>query len=186
MEKNPSTITVGPVRFSYLACFEPQAMEEGQQKKFSVSAIIPKKEKETIKKIEKAIKLAMEEGKEKKWGGKIPANLKLPLRDGDEERGEDEAYIGSMFFNAHATTRPGVVDAARNPIVDQDEVYSGAWGYLNVTFYPFNAGGSKGVAVGFNHLMKTKDGERLSGRISVDAAFEDLDIETEEGTSDLM
>lgn len=185
MEKNPCTITIGPVRFSYLHCFEPVAIEEGQQKKYSVSAIIPKSDKKTIKMIENAIDLATKEGKDKKWGGKIPATLKTPLRDGDEERSDDEAYEKAMFINCHATTRPGVVDAGRNPIVDKDEVGSGDYGYLNITLYPYNAGGAKGVAAGFNHLMKTKDGVRLSGRISVDAAFGDVEVD-ENDASGLM
>ena len=55
MEKNPCTITIGPVRFSYLHVWEPVAIEEGSPKKFSVSAIIPKSDKETNKKIQAAI-----------------------------------------------------------------------------------------------------------------------------------
>lgn len=177
MEKNPCTITIGPLRFSYLHVWEPVAIEEGQQKKYSVSAIIPKSDKATIKTINQAVEQAKAAGKDSKWGGKIPATLKLPLRDGDEERPDDEAYKNSVFLNAHATTRPGVVDAARSPILDQEEVYSGAYGYLNITLYPYFAGGAKGVAAGFNHLMKTKDGEKLSGRVSVDEAFGDVDVD---------
>jgi len=183
MEKNPSTITIGPVRFSYLHCWEPVAIEEGQQKKYSVSAIIPKSDKATLKKITDAIELAKQTGKDSKFAGKIPANLKTPLRDGDAERPEDEAYAGAMFMNCHATTQPGIVDAQRNPILDKDEVYSGAFGYLNITLYPYNAGGAKGIAAGFNHLMKTKDGERLSGRVSVDSAFEDVEVDSNDASS---
>lgn len=176
METNPCTITIGPLRFSYLHVWEPVAIEEGQTKKFSVSAIISKSDKATIAQIEAAVKQAMENGKDSKWGGKIPPTLKLPLRDGDAERPDDEAYKNSVFLNCHATTRPGVVDAARNKILDQEEVYSGAYGYLNITLYPYFAGGSKGVAAGFNHLMKTKDGEKLSGRVSVDDAFGNVEL----------
>ena len=46
-----------------------------------------------------------------KWGGKIPANLKLPLRDGDIDRPDDEAYAGCYFFNANSRQAPQVVDA---------------------------------------------------------------------------
>ena len=45
---------------------------------------------------------AIEEAKQSgvsKWNGKIPANLKTPLRDGDEERPDDPAYANSYFFN---------------------------------------------------------------------------------------
>ena len=31
----------------------------------------------------------------------MPNNLKTPLRDGDDERPDDEAYAGSYFFNAN-------------------------------------------------------------------------------------
>lgn len=182
MEQSKTTITIGPVRFSYLACWEPKAINEGDTPKYSVSAIIPKSDTKTIKAIEAAIEVAKQSGKDTKFAGKIPANLKLPLRDGDLERDEDDAYKDSMFVNCHATNKPGIVDVNRNPVMDKDEVYSGAYGYLNVTFYPYNSGGSKGVAAGFNHLMKTKDGTPLSGRVSVDAAFADLKIDP----SDLM
>lgn len=174
MEKNPSTIVIGPVRFSYLHAFEPVAIEEGSQKKFSVSAIIPKSDKATLAKINAAIEAAKIAGKDTKFAGKIPATLKLPLRDGDAERPDDENYAGAMFMNCHSSTRPGIVDQARNPILNQEEVYSGAYGFLSVSLYPYNSNGSKGIAVGFNHLMKTADGERLGGKISVDSAFEEV------------
>lgn len=182
MEKNPTVITIGPVRFSYLNCWEPKAMNEGKEKKYSVAAIIPKKDKATIAAINKAIEHAKANGKDTKFAGKIPANLKLPLRDGDVERPDDENYANAMFINCNAATRPGIVDANRNPILDQEEVYSGCYGYLNITLYPYNQEGSKGIAAGFNHLMKTKDGEKLSGRISVDEAFENV----HEGAAGLM
>jgi len=184
MESNPCTITIGPVRFSYLQCFKPKAIEEGQTPKFSVSAIIPKKDKATIAKLQKAIETAKVNGKESKWGGKTPATLKMPLRDGDEERPDDETYKGALFINCHATTRPGVVDANRNAIIDEEEIGSGDYGYVNISLYPYASGGAKGVAAGFNHIMKTKTGDRLSGRVSVDSAFEG--IELNEGAADLM
>jgi hypothetical protein len=187
MEKNPCTITIGPVRFSYLKCWQPEAMTEGQPKKYSVSCIIPKSDKGTIKQINDAIEHAKQAGKEKTWKGKIPGTLKLPLRDGDkdENRSQDAAYQGAMFINANATTRPGIVGPDRKPLLNEDDIYSGAYGYVNITLYPFNNGGAVGVAAGFNHIMKTKDGEPLSGRISVDAAFEDLG-DLNDGAAPLM
>lgn len=57
--------------------------------------------------------------------------------------------------------RPGVVDKARQPITDQEEFYSGCYGYVSINFYPFNAKGNVGVAAGLNNVMKVKDGESL-------------------------
>jgi hypothetical protein len=169
-EVQATKVVTGKVRFSYLHVFEPSAAEEGQEKKYSVSLIIPKKDKATLAKIEKAIEAAKEAGKAK-FGGKIPATLKLPLRDGDIERPEDEAYADSFFVNANARTRPGLVDKALNPIMDQEELYSGCYGRASVTFYAFNTSGNKGIACGLNNLMKLEDGESLGGRQSAENDF---------------
>ena len=81
---------------------------EGQEPKYSVSAIIPKSDKATIAKIKKAIEQVKEDSASV-WGGKVPKNLKLPLRDGDIDRAEDEAYENSYFpeckLKAEATNR---------------------------------------------------------------------------------
>jgi hypothetical protein len=163
--KTASTkVVTGLVRLSYAHIWEPVAIEEGATKKYSVSLIIPKSDTETVAKIKAAIEAAKQQGKETKFGGKVPANLKTPLRDGDIDRPEDDAYANSYFLNANATTRPGIVDKDVNPILEQDEVYSGCFGRVSVTFYPYNTSGNKGIACGLNHIQKIKEGEPLSGR----------------------
>lgn len=166
-------VITGLVRFSYAKVFKAESVGETDEPKFSVSLIIPKSDKTTLGKIKAAIEAAKEAGKTSKFGGKIPANLKLPLRDGDEERPDDEAYAGSYFVNASCLTKPGVVDKDLNPILDQDEFYSGCYGRASVTFYPFNANGNRGIAAGLNHVQKLKDGESLGGRASAEADFGD-------------
>lgn len=155
-------VITGKVRFSYAHVFEPHAMEEGQKKKYSVSLIIPKKDKKTIAKIEKAIEAALEAGKAK-FGGKIPKNPKLPLRDGDVERDEDENYEGCMFINCNSDRKPGLVDENTDPIMDKDDFYSGCYGRASINLYAFNVNGNKGVAAGLNNLQKLADGESLGG-----------------------
>jgi hypothetical protein len=170
----PSTkVVTGTVRFSYLHIWEPSAINDSQDKKYSASLIIPKDDKVTINKIKRAIEAAKEQGKAK-FGGKIPANLKTPLRDGDEERPEDEAYKNAYFINANAKMQPGVIDKAKNKILDKDELYSGCYGLASITFYAFNTSGNKGIACGLNNIMKTKDGEPLSGRASAEEDFAEV------------
>jgi hypothetical protein len=171
------------VRLSYLHVFEPVAIEEGSDKKYSVSLIIPKSDKALIKKINAAIEAAKEQGKTSKFGGKIPANLKTPLRDGDVERPDDAAYADSYFLNANCKTKPGLVDKNLNPILDQDELYSGCYGRASITFYPFNTSGNKGIACGLNNIQKLKDGESLGGRSRAEDDFSEA-VEMEE--DDLM
>jgi hypothetical protein len=178
----PNKVVTTMVRFSYAHVFEAVAIEEGQDKKFSVSIIIPKSDKALVNKIKAAIEAAKEAGKAK-FGGKVPANLKLPLRDGDIDRPEDEVYANSYFINANCKTKPGVVDKDLNPILDQGEFYSGCYGRASITFYAFNTSGNKGIACGLNHIQKLKDGEPLGGRSRVEDDFAEAAADTDD---DLM
>lgn len=171
-------VVTGKVRFSYLHVFEPQSIN-GSEPKYSVSLIIPKSDKETIKAIEKAIDNATEAGKSSKFGGRVPSNLKTPLRNGDEDRPDDENYADSYFINANCKTKPGLVYKNGTPIEDELDVYSGCYGRASITFYAFNTNGNKGIACGLNNLMKLDDGESLGGRVSAERDFEDF-IEDEE------
>lgn len=169
-------VITGKVRFSYAHVFEPSAIKEDQDKKYSVSIIIPKKDKKTLKKIEAAIQEALEEGKTK-FGGSIPKKWKNPLRDGDEEREDDENYENSMFINAASQRKPYVIDEDINDIMDKEEFYSGCYGRASVNFYAFNASGNKGIACGLNGVQKLEDGEHLGG--SASTAEEDFGDEEE-------
>ena len=88
-------ITGKDTRFSYLNANEPKAINGGKPK-YSVSLIISKNDVQTIDKIKAAIEQAYKEGESKlKGNGKsVPSLevLKTPLRDGDLERPDDEAY----------------------------------------------------------------------------------------------
>jgi len=159
-----------PCRFSYLNCWEPKLLKNNKMG-YSVSAIIPKSDKATIKKIKDTIEQIKEEDVSV-WGGKVPSKLKIPLRDGDIDRPDDEAYANSYFFNAWTTNKPQVVDRKVQPIIDQSEVYSGCYGNISVNFYAYNHDGSKGIAAGLRHIQKLKDGESLGG---ITTAAEDFD-----------
>jgi hypothetical protein len=175
MENIKTKVVTGMVRFSYANVWEPKSIN-GSDEKYSVSLIIPKTDKKTIAQIEAAIEAAKQEGKAK-FGGKIPANLKLPLRDGDIDRPEDEAYKNAYFINANSKERPGIVDKSVKPILDQSEFYSGCYGRASITFYAFNQNGNKGVAVGLQNLQKLLDGEPLSGRSRAEDDFSTFDDE---------
>ena len=178
---NPTKVITGVnTRWSYVNAWEPKSINGGAPK-YSVSLIIPKSDTKTIEKIQAAIQAAYEEGQGKLKGNgqSVPALsvLKTPLRDGDAERPDDEAYADSYFVNANSGTAPGIVDADRNPIIDRSEVYSGVYGRASINFYAFNSNGNKGIACGLNNLQKIRDGEPLGGktRAEDDFATEDDD-----------
>ncbi len=172
---NPTKVITGVnTRWSYVNAWEAKSINGGAPK-FSVSLIIPKSDTKTIEKIQAAIQAAYEEGQGKlKGNGKsVPALsvLKTPLRDGDAERPDDEAYADAYFINANSATAPGIVDADRNPILDRSEVYSGVYGRASINFYAFNSNGNKGIACGLNNLQKIRDGEPLGGKSRAEDDF---------------
>ena len=98
----------------------------------------------------------------------------MPLRDGDVER-DDEAYKGHYFINANSKTAPQIVDRAVKPILDRNEVYSGCYARVSLSFYAFNSNGNKGIACGLGNIQKVRDGEPLGGRTSAADDFATLD-----------
>ena len=134
------------------------------------------------KEIKAAIDAAVQDGISSKWGGKKPANLKQPLRDGDAERADEAPeYEGMYFLNCNSTQKPGIVDKDLNEILDPDEVYSGCWGRASINFFPFNTNGNKGVGVGLNNIQKLKDDDRLgAARASAESDFGGDDFEDDE------
>ena len=173
--KNQSTATkvIVPCRFSYLHCWEPDSVNGGDPK-YSVSAIVPKSDVKTVE----AIKAAIEQAKKdsvSKWGGKVPGNLKTPLRDGDTERPDDEAYAGSYFINANSATAPGIVDSACETILERSQLYSGVYARASVNFFAFNSNGNKGIACGLNNIQKLRDGDPLGGKSRAEDDFATAD-----------
>lgn len=170
--ENSTKVVTGKVRFCYVNVFEPTAMSDGDTPKYNVCVLIPKSDTKTVEKIKKAIEAAKVAGKAKlaDKNGKIPSTIKIPLRDGDEERSDDPAYKDMWFINANSTRKPSIVDKDLNPIMSQDEFYSGCYGRASVSFYAFNVQ-SKGIAAGLNNLQKLEDGEMLAGGSTADEDF---------------
>ena len=173
--KNQSpTKVVIPCRISFANIWEPKSIN-GSDEKYSVSCIIPKGDKKTLAKIHAAIEAAKEAAKGKKWGGKIPPNLKLPLHDGDVDRPDDEAYVGCMYFNANSKDAPQIVDRRVQPILDPIDCGSGDYCNVSVNFYGFAASGNKGIAGGLGNIQLIKHGERLAGRASASSDFTEVE-----------
>ena len=104
----PTKVITGVnTRWSYANVWDPKSINGGAPK-YSVSLIIPKSDTATVAKIKSAIQAAYEEGQSKlKGNGKsVPAlsAIKTPLRDGDLERPDDEAYKNAYFINANSVT----------------------------------------------------------------------------------
>ena len=179
-KENLTKVITGETRLSYANLWEPKSINGGTPK-YSVSLIIPKTDKRTLDKIKAAIQAAYTEGEGKlKGNGKtVPALsvLKTPLRDGDAERPDDEAYANAYFINANSGTAPGIVDNQQEPqpITVRSEIYSGVYARASVNFYAFNSNGNKGIACGLNNIQKLRDGEPLGGKSRAEDDFATAD-----------
>jgi len=165
-------VITGKCRLSYAHLFKPQAIDEGTEPKYSVCLLIPKSDKGTLTKIKAAVEAAKQAGVAK-FGGKIPNNLKTPLRDGDDERPDQPEYAGCYFLNATSKQKPGLIDRNKDEIIDSNEIYSGCYGRASLNFFAFNTAGNKGVACGLNNVQKLADGDYLGGRSRAEDDFDD-------------
>jgi len=159
-------VVTGEVRLSYVTLFEPKAITEGGPLKYSVSILIPKDDTETLPRLEKAIEKVIANNQSTLKTKKQSA-LKLPLRDGDEEKDSPD-YEGHYFISVSSKTAPMVVDEDRQQIVDPREIYSGCYGRVSMNLYAFNKAGNKGIGCGLNAVQKTGEGEALGGAYTAD------------------
>lgn len=165
-----TNVTTGRVRLSYVHLFKPYALQPGQEEKFSVTVLVPKTDTDTMARINAAIEAAKQKGAADKWNGVVPPIIPTPVYDGDGVRPSDgmefgQECKGNWVFTARSSAdyAPEVVDRMGNPIINQSEVYSGMFGRVNVTFFPYLYGGKKGIGCSLGPVQKLDDGEPLSG-----------------------
>jgi len=178
IKKNPYKVLTGVVRssFMFLNSLEP---DDKGNKKCKSMFIIPKKDKTTITKMEKAIDAASQ----KKFGSKAKRNSRAfgyPLRDGDKEIKDGtlpdsidpKTVKGCYFVNTNAYKLPGLVDADNEVIDDKDEredmLVPGYYFKVSITFKGYDTD-SKGVRAELNNVMFIKEGERLDGGVAADS-----------------
>lgn len=176
-----AAITINDVRFSYLNAFQakPPFNNPNGEAKFSTTILVPKSNTHAKAIIDQAINAAIEAGVSTKWNNVRPPQPAICVHDGDGVRPSDgqafgEECKGCWVFTASAKADhpPFVVDAQVQPIIDPTQVYSGMWGNVSVSFFPYNSAGKKGIGCGLNGLQKTRDGEPLSARVTAQDAFQ--------------
>jgi len=173
-------ITIENVRLSYCNLFQPKPPFNNPQgdPKFSVTVLVPKANTQTKALIDQAVNQAIDLGVSSKWGGVRPPQPAVCVHDGDGVRPSDGAEFGPeckgcWVFTASckADRPPFVVDSQVQRIMDPTQVYSGMWGNVSVTFFPYNAAGKKGIGCGLNGVQKVRDGEPLGSTVTAEEAF---------------
>ena len=166
-----SKVVTGKVRLSYVALVLPRNDQNGNPK-YSVTVLLPKSDVQTKMTIDRAIAEAIEEGKKGKWNGLVPPNVPTPIHDGDGVKQDGSPFgpecRGHWVFTASTNadpsrSKPEVIDANLQPILDASQIYSGMYGRVSVNFAPYFSAGKKGIGCYLNHVQKLADGEPLAG-----------------------
>ena len=174
----PTKVLTGEVRLSYAALTAPRASQQGGKEKYSVTLLIPKTDTATIADLNASFQAAYDEGVAKKWNGARPTP-KAIIHDGDGLRPSGVPFgdecKGHWVLIASSVNKPQVVgiDNVNCELAPQD-IYSGMFARVTVNFFAFDTAGNKGVGCGLGNVLKTRDGEPLSGGASAASDFADV------------
>lgn len=89
-----------------------------------------------------------------------------------QDKGKDGApYEGMMTLKTSTKFKPQVIGPDKATILNEDTIYSGAWGYAEINFVAYDgvSGGPDGVKGYLNFVMKSRDDERIFGRTAEQA-----------------
>lgn len=185
-----NSIIVGPVRFSYMNVFRPKLNTNNGRMQFSTVVLIPKKSSDRCPDSEQIIRdlnEAIDNAAEDKFGNKVPANLRRPLRDGDAEKNDDGSpkYGGFWFMNSYADEDRGPVlfhGADRRHVLPEDEKLwkSGDWGYVKLNFYGYDQKGNKGVGAGLQSIRFTRHDTPLGGGTTSASEFPEVAVDPDD------
>lgn len=177
----PTKVLTGEVRLSYEHLSQPHANpnQPGAEPKYSVTMLIPKTDVATKADIDASIKAAYEKAVAEEWKGARPALRSALIYDGDGLRNDGSKFgpecAGHWVITASTKRKPQVVDMSniRVELAPQD-IYSGMYARVTLNFFAFNVNGNRGVGCGLGNVMKTRDGEPLSGGASAASDFDGI------------
>ena len=177
----PTKVLTGEVRLSYVHLLEPYANpnQQGSEPKYSVTLLIPKTDAATKADIDASIQAAYEDGVKNKWQGARPQLKNALIYDGDGFRNDGSKFgsecAGHWVITAGTKQKPQVVGISNiNCELAPQDIYSGMYARVTLNFFTFNTGVNKGVGCGLGNVMKTRDGEPLSGGASAATDFEGI------------
>jgi hypothetical protein len=175
-QNDAQKVLTGEVRLSYCNLIQPRAPLSGQgDPKYSVTILIPKTDVATKADIDASIEAAAREAVGKLWGGVRPRFDSI-VWDGDGTRKNGLPFgpecKGHWVLTASTKQKPQVVgiDNINAELAPQD-IYSGMYGRVTLRFFGYSQSGNRGVGCGLGNVLKTREGEPLSGGASAAADF---------------
>ncbi len=175
-QNDPAKVLTGEVRLSYVHLVEPRVKKPGDDPKYSVTLLIPKTDYATKADIDASIQAAAQDALSRVWNGAAPPTMNVPIYDGDGVRPSGEPFgdecRGHWVMSASTINKPQVVGVQN---IAQElpprEIYSGMYARVTIRFFGYSNSGNKGIGCGLGNVMKTRDGDSLSGSASAASDF---------------
>lgn len=168
-------------RLSYPQLHEAKSQFEGQEPKYSLVLMFDKAQDLSLPGVPNgnSLKRAIHNAAKEAWGDdktKWPKKRRMPIRDGDEERGDKEGYENTFFVSASSKDRPGLVDQrlqiVSTPQEIKEQFYAGCYVRAELIAFAYNKAGNVGIGLSLQNVQKLADGERLSGRRAATDVFD--------------
>ena len=176
MSLSANQFTTDKVRLSYVHLNQPHSSApDGSNPKYSVTVLLPKSDVATKARLDAAYQAAVNAGVGAKWNGVMPPKIECPIYDGDGVRPNGEPFgaecKGCWVFAASNKNPVQVLDLNMNQILEPNEIYSGMYARVCVSFYAYNFSGKRGIGCGLEAVQKLEDGDPLGGHVSAADAF---------------
>jgi hypothetical protein len=99
--------------------------------------------------------------------------VRTPIRRADEKENIPDGF--ETFINARSKERPGVVDSAKNDILDGADVWPGQWARFSVAPFAYDRNGNRGIGLYLHNvqIIRSEGLKRLDGRKSAADTFDD-------------
>ena len=177
----PTKVLTGEVRLSYVHLSQPYANpnQPNSDPKYSCTLLIPKTDVATYQDIINSRDAAYEAAVQNDWKGARPQLRSMLIYDGDGVRQDGSKFgpecAGHWVITASTKRKPQVVDISNiNVELAPQDIYSGMYARVTLNFFSFNSNGNKGVGCGLGNVLKTREGEALSGGSTAAQDFEGI------------
>jgi len=168
-----SSLHISDAVFSYSYLVSPRPETDFNPGTYGTELIIS--DQETVKAIKDYLNEVIEEAKTTTWEGKLPKNLHLPLKKGNEE---NDLEAGNFVLKTSTKQQPKLFiraedDTRAREVTENelDEIYAGMIGEAIVKFRAYSYNGIKGIKAYLNAVCKTGNGKPLAKSVSYEDVF---------------
>lgn len=164
---------------SFPTFFEPRAAQPGGEPRYSGLLIFDEKAQRS--KEFKELQNGVMEAATDKFGKKLPGNLRLPFRKGEEKPDLIGFEPGTLFISAWSKNKPGLIDVDNAEIFDKSEIWAGQLARFYVRPFGYENSGNKGVSLLLEHVKIVKaDMPRIDGRKTASEVFGEVEEDDDE------